>query len=93
MQLGGTDNIHAGYVLGQLISDTRLIDLSEASHPNNPALGSNSNSIVYSELHSVGINVPIFSTNLPILGTVGMLRYQVNGQTQLFAGWGQNLLP
>jgi hypothetical protein len=92
-QLGPSNNIYAGNVLGTLILDTNLIENSAASHPYNPLVGSNSNSVVYSELQSVGINVPISSTNLPILGNVGVLNYQVNGQTQLFTGWGQNLLP
>ncbi len=93
MQLGPSDNIRAAQILGQLVIDTGAIDLSEGSHPYNPILGSNSNSVVYSELRSVGISVPISMTNLPFLGNIGVLNYQVNGQTQLFTGWGQNILP
>jgi hypothetical protein len=92
-QLGPSDDVHAAQVLGQLISAEIAIIGSESSHPYNPFTGSNSNSVVYTELKSVGVNVPIFSTNLPFLGTVAVLNYQVNGQTQLFAGWGQSLLP
>jgi len=94
ISLGMNDNnVDAGYVLGELIQDTALLQASVASHPYNPAFGPNSNSVVYSELLDLGISVPISFANLPDLGSVGVLNYPVDGQEQLFTGWGKNLLP
>jgi hypothetical protein len=92
-QLGSSDNSYASYVYGELLSDTRLLVLNQDSHPYSPQFGPNSNSVVYSELNDLGINIPISSYTLPLLGSVGVLNYSVNGQAQLFTGWGQNLLP
>jgi hypothetical protein len=91
IELGDTDNFNAGRVLGQLLQDTLLIQQSEASHPYNPITGTNSNSVVYSELRSIGITVPISLVNLSLMGPVGVLNSQ--GKNQIFTGWGQNLLP
>ena len=93
-QLGPSDNTRAAQFLGQLIQDDIGIVASESNHPYRPLTGANSNSVVYTELTSVGITVPtIFTRNLPLLGNVGVLNYKVNGQVQFFTGWGQNLLP
>ncbi len=81
-----------GSIVGNLIQDESVIDRS-VGRAYNPFKGPNSNSVVYTELSAVGIAVPIFLANLVFLGNVGVLNYQVGGQTQIFTGWGQNLLP
>lgn len=91
--LGPSDNFRAGQISGQLLIDTLNISQSRVTPRSyDPAFGPNSNSVVYSLLQSVGIQVPISTINLPVIGDVGVLNYQINGQTQLFTRWGQNLL-
>jgi hypothetical protein len=55
-------------VLGTLTRDTLAISGSAPSHPYNPFTGSNSNSVVYTELNSIGVTLPISVTNLSFLG-------------------------
>jgi hypothetical protein len=93
VQLGSSDNTYAARVLATLLVDNTALQNAASLHPYNPFVGPTSNSVVYTELQTLGIAVPISTANLPLLGNVGVLNYQVNGQTQLFTGWGQSLLP
>ena len=65
----------------------------------NPITGPNSNSVVYTLMSSLGIALPIKMTTdtITVPGVasftepVGLLNFQVNGQSQYFTGWGQFL--